>query len=65
MDTDKTKIKTLNPQGRGHSIYISKREMLHLGVRKRDSIIIDLSMPKVVKIMSINTWRGQGHTGNK
>lgn len=55
--TEKIKIKTVNKQGRGSSVYISRKDLEHLGIRKTDKVIFDLSFPEKIVILSIDKWR--------
>jgi len=57
MDTKKIAIKQINPQGRGATVYLSYREREHIGVDKGGTVIIDRSVPQILRIMSVDTMR--------
>ena len=61
MDTRKIKIKTIHPQGRGHSVYLSRKDLAHLGIAQFNNVIFDSETPGTIKIMSIGTWRDKGN----
>ena len=57
MDTLKIKIKKMNKQARGVTIYISKREREHIGVEKGSDVVVDTTIPYQLRIMSIDGWK--------
>lgn len=57
MNTSKISIKKVNKHGEGTSIYLNNRERAHIGVRKLEQIIIDMSIPHILRIMSIDQWK--------
>ena len=56
MNTSKYNIKKVNNSGRGAILYISKREREHIGVRKGDDVVVDLSIPNEIRLVSLETW---------
>lgn len=61
-NTDNIKLKTINPQGAGNALYISGGDLQHLGVRKGTTVVVDSSIPGILKIMSVATWTAQRPT---
>ena len=57
MDTSKIKIKKVNKQGGGSVFYINAREREHIGIRKGEDVIVDMSVPYQIRIMSIEKWK--------
>ena len=57
MNTSKIDIKKINIHGRGTSIYIKKREREHIKARVGEDVIIDMSIPMELRIMTIDRWQ--------
>ena len=57
MNTSKYNIKKANISGRGTIIYLSKREREHINIRKGDEVVIDTTIPREIRIMSIEWWK--------
>ena len=55
--TSKFKIKRINKQVRGATVYISKTDREHIGAEKGDNVIFDLTVPEVIKIINIRAWK--------
>ena len=37
-------------------MYISKREREHIGIRKGDDVVIDMSIPNELRLVSLEIW---------
>ena len=57
MDTSKIKIKKVNKQGGGSVFYINARERQHIGIHKGDDVVVDMTVPYKLTIMSIEKWK--------
>ena len=57
MNTSKVDIKKINIHGKGASIYIKKREREHIKVRIGEDVVIDMTIPMELHIMSIERWK--------
>lgn len=57
MNTSKVDIKKINVHGRGTSIYIKKREREHIRARVGEDVIIDMTIPLELRIMTIERWK--------
>ncbi len=59
MNTSKYNIKKANISGRGTIIYLSKREREHISIMKGEDVVLDISIPHEIRIVSLKTWGNQ------
>ncbi len=57
MDTSKIKIKKVNKQGGGSVFYINAREREHIGIYKGDDVVVDMTVPYELRLVSIKNWK--------